>query len=239
MKEEDNNNKRSTNISHVHYQHYQHNNINSASNNNESLINLINKNSSVDSLKTDYMGLLPRAKIISANSFNSIDSNLNIDSIGTDYKLKTQTIGRYSQYQQQQPSSSSTNTQGLLTNHPHLQTMQKQNENYSISKPQNPPAMTFQQHQQQPNFHQNQTALSGFSSNTLPITKKEHQQQIPKNRQPSTVGLHQYQLNYITLRNALSTTQMKNLNETEGWALLCQSVQALQDLFLSGEFNFF
>jgi hypothetical protein len=66
-----------------------------------------------------------------------------------------------------------------------------------------------------------------FCSHTLPVTRRENQQKEVISRLGN--------LNYITLENALNVKAIHQLTPTQGWALLCQSVQALQDLFLSGE----
>lgn len=71
-----------------------------------------------------------------------------------------------------------------------------------------------------------------FSSHTLPITRRENQHKDLK----SVCGVRN--LNYITLKSALDIKAFHQLTPTQGWALLCQSVQALQDLFLSGELAF-
>jgi hypothetical protein len=66
-----------------------------------------------------------------------------------------------------------------------------------------------------------------FSCHTLPVTRRENQQKEVISRLGN--------LNYITLENALNVSAIHQLTPTQGWAFLCQSVQALQDLFLSGE----
>lgn len=68
-----------------------------------------------------------------------------------------------------------------------------------------------------------------FSSHTLPIMRRGEHPRPPPREMSCTNP------NYITLEGALSCRVMQRLTPTQGWALLCQSVQALQDLFLSGE----
>lgn len=67
--------------------------------------------------------------------------------------------------------------------------------------------------------------------NTLPSTRRECQS-IKRNFNTTALP------SYITLENALSYEFFHFLSPAQGWALLCQSIQALQDLFLSGESNF-
>lgn len=72
-----------------------------------------------------------------------------------------------------------------------------------------------------------------FSCHTLPITRRENQQ---KEMMSARSGSN---LNYITLESALNVKAIHQLTPSQGWSLLCQSVQALQDLFLSGKENLF
>lgn len=67
-----------------------------------------------------------------------------------------------------------------------------------------------------------------YASHTLPIMRRDNQKRDIINRMGNN-------LNYISLESALSCKALHQLTPTQGWALLCQSVQALQDLFLSGE----
>lgn len=71
-----------------------------------------------------------------------------------------------------------------------------------------------------------------FSCHTLPIMRRKENPQ--KENMTARSGSN---LNYISLESALNVKSTHQLAPTQGWALLCQSVQALQDLFLSGKFQ--
>lgn len=99
--------------------------------------------------------------------------------------------------------------------------------NIQLKKPTHNDMSTFVNSTKPPQIAgQLQTA---FSCHTLPITRRENQQ---KEMMTARSGSN---LNYITLESALNVKATHQLTPTQGWALLCQSVQALQDLFLSGE----
>lgn len=150
--------------------------------------------------------ILPRAKIL--------NTSIN-DTSGVDYNLRTQTIGRYNPPKKAtisledyklNPKFSSNDT---ITSFLPVDAAQKQNQ---------------QQHH------------SGYNSYTLPSTRRECQsiKRSTSNRVHGLVSTTAMP-SYITLENALSFEFFHHLSPTQGWALLCQSIQALQDLFLSGE----
>lgn len=84
---------------------------------------------------------------------------------------------------------------------------------------------TFAMNNRPPSSNQQQKVA--YSCHTLPVTRRENLQKDVISRMGN--------LNYITLENALNVKAIHQLTPTQGWAFLCQSVQALQDLFLSGE----
>jgi hypothetical protein len=128
-----------------------------------------------------------------------------LDASGVDYNLRTQTIGRYN------PPKPTANI--IATNDYHRLK--------PLPLPPPPP-------QPVPNER--------FSSQTLPSTRRTHKiQQPPPPQQQQQQQHHHHAPSYITLDSALNFEFFNHLTPTQGWALLCQSIQALQDLFLSGE----
>lgn len=134
------------------------------------------------------------------------------DTSGVDYNLKTQTIGRYNPPKHQKATINS------LENY-------KLNPKFSSNEALMP--VVPKQHQQK---HQ-----MGYNSYTLPSTRRECQsiKRSASDRLQTTPTP-----SYITLDNALNFEFFHHLSPTQGWAILCQSIQALQDLFLSGEIIF-
>lgn len=139
-----------------------------------------------------------------------ITSESVLDASAVDYNLRTQTIGRY----RNRPAQPKMCTQ--------LNKLSQCSSNVNLSSHGGASA----------GVEQRQTKKSdAFTSHTLPIMRREHQRATRENVS-HRMGCN---LNYITLESALNCRAMHQLTPTQGWALLCQSVQALQDLFLSGE----
>lgn len=141
----------------------------------------------------------------------SVNNSLS-DASGVDYNLRTQTIGRYN------PQKPKLNI----------------NDYRICQKPINDIPTPFV-----PN-ERNQHA--GYNFYTLPSSRREnshqhqHQQQQQQRRNLYDNKIqHNAPPSYVTLENALDFEFFHHLSPTQGWALLCQSIQALQDLFLSGK----
>ena len=135
------------------------------------------------------------------------------DTSGVDYNLRTQTIGRY--------------------NPPKKATISLEDYKLNPKFSSNDAITTFvpgDAAQKQKSQH------AGYNSYTLPSTRRECQsiKRSTSNRVHGLVSTTAMP-SYITLENALSFEFFHHLSPTQGWALLCQSIQALQDLFLSGE----
>lgn len=140
--------------------------------------------------------------------------NTSINDIsGVDYNLRTQTIGRYNP-----PKKATISLEDYKLN-------PKFSSNDAITSFVSVDASRNQKQQQ-----------AGYNSYTLPSTRRESQS-IKRSTSNRAHGLAATTAmpSYIPLENALSFEFFHHLSPTQGWALLCQSIQALQDLFLSGE----
>ncbi|KAG5673928.1 hypothetical protein PVAND_003929 [Polypedilum vanderplanki] len=136
-------------------------------------------------------------------------SNSILDASGVDYNLRTQTIGRYN------PSKPTAN---IIATNDYIHRLKTQRDSGSDE---NAPFVPNDRKQQQ----------IGYNSHTLPSMRRAHKisQKQQKNHQQQPL----YAPSYITLDSALNFEFFNHLTPTQGWALLCQSIQALQDLFLS------
>lgn len=91
----------------------------------------------------------------------------------------------------------------------------------------------FLQHLQTKNLHLLSNSSNTNSRAAVDIGAPIHNSQRPASLANSDT-ITNAPINYVTLAEVVKM-KTNGLDHSEGWALLCQSVQALQDLFLSGE----